>query len=83
MYHPGKYDKNTKGICGVKDYWLWLLGDVPIDSLQAGYIVFSYMRDKHNGDLFLSLSEYKGAVYNYDYVLYTIYLYDKLKELKL
>jgi len=74
--HPEKW---TTGICGIRpNFWGHLLDDVEVNSLQAGAIVISHLLDRYNGDEFLALSHYKGAVYNYETVLRVLEIKDRL-----
>lgn len=67
--HLGKYDVNTKGICGIKTYWIDKIPEITkhnINTLYAGSLVIKYYLDKYNGNLELALKKYKGSITNMD-----------------
>lgn len=76
--HYGKFDIGTVGICGVKPhFWSDVIGNTNPNSLYAGSLVIKHLLDKHNNDEFLALSDYKGAIYNYETVLAVLDIKDK------
>ena len=79
VIHRGIFDLTTEGICGLKHYWdVTLLKGIDRNSLYAGSIVFDDFLAKSNGDEFLALSHYKGAIYNYETVLRVLEIKEKL-----
>lgn len=59
MFHPGRHDATTEGICGLKHYW----GE-DRNSLEAGSRVIQYFLDKHNYNYFKAFKDFKGAKSN-------------------
>lgn len=82
VIHKGKYDKETRGICGIKEY---LIGEVPhltkenINSLKGGELVLDYFLLKNNNNLFEALKDYKGSNKNLEPVYKTLKIYDDIK----
>lgn len=82
VIHKGKYDINTKGICGIKDYWIDIIPELNednINSLYGGSLVLEYLLVKNNNDIYLALKEYKGSIKNIKPVNDVIKLYEELK----
>ena len=82
VVHNGKYDTRTKGICGIKDYWIDIipeLNEENINTLIGGAIVLKHMLDKNNNDLFFALKEYKGSKKNLKPVYSVIDLYNEIR----
>lgn len=81
VIHTGKHDSTTIGICGLKyNYWGNIIGDIDINSLEAGSIVLSYLLDKYDGNLRLALKHFKGVKKNKVIVKHTIKTYKKIKD---
>lgn len=81
--HKGKYDKETKGICGVKLYWIEMIPELTIsniNTLKGGELVLNYLIEKHKGSLFKALKDYKGSVNNLEPVHKTLSLYKELQS---
>ena len=75
VVHNGTYDKNTIGLCGIKDYWQDIIPELNednINSLYGGYLVLNHLIAKHNGNEFKALAEYKGSVTNFKAVYKTL-----------
>ena len=82
VIHKGKYDINTKGICGIKNYWIDIIPELNednINSLYGGSLVLEYLLVKNNNDIYLALKDYKGSIKNTKPVDDVIKLYEKLK----
>lgn len=80
VIHRGKFDIGTVGICGIKPHFYKdVLGTTNPNSLIAGSLILEHLLNKHNGDKFLALSEYKGAIYNYEPVLQVLDLEEKIR----
>ena len=82
VIHRGKFDKETVGICGVKDYWIDIIPDLTmenINSLRGGELVLDYLLDKNDNDLFEALKDYKGANKNLRPVYKTLEIYEGIK----
>ena len=74
--HKGKFDKTTKGICGVKSEWIKTipgLNEDNINSLEAGYLVINYLE-------FEALKKYKGSINNLSPVNHTLQLKKAINE---
>ena len=72
--HPGKYDKTTVGMCGVKKEWIAVIPELTeenIDSLYAGYLVLDHLI-KEKGSKVKGLAAYKGSIKNYKPVNFTL-----------
>ena len=69
VIHKGKFDKTTTGISGIKyDFWIKAIPELNkdnINSLYGGYLVLNHLLDKHNGNEFKALADYKGSVTNF------------------
>lgn len=82
VVHKGRYDKNTKGICGIKTY---LIGEVPyltkenINTLKGGELTLDYFLSKNNNNLFEALKDYKGSIKNLEPVYKTLRIYEDIK----
>lgn len=81
--HKGKFDKSTKGICGIKSvYWIDEIKELNkhnINSLYAGSLVLEHLLNKYNGDLEKALIHFKGAKKNLTGVYKVINLYEELR----
>lgn len=81
--HKGKFDKSTKGICGIKSvYWIdeiKELNHTNINSLYAGSLVIEHLLNKYDGDLEKALIHFKGAKKNLTGVYKVINLYKELR----
>ena len=76
VFHPGKYDKTTVGICGVKKEWIGVIPELTkenINSLYAGYLVLDHLI-KQEGSKVKGLAKYKGSIKNYKPVRFTLKL---------
>ncbi len=76
VFHPGKYDKTTVGICGVKKEWIGVIPELTeenINSLYAGYLVLDHLI-KEKGSKVKGLAAYKGSIKNYKPVHFTLKL---------
>ena len=76
VFHPGKYDKTTVGICGVKTEWIGVIPELTeknINSLYAGYLVLDHLI-KQEGSKVAGLAKYKGSIKNYKPVHFTLKL---------
>lgn len=74
--HKGKFDKTTKGICGVKSEWIEIIPELNednINSLEAGYLVINYLE-------FEALKKYKGSINNLSPVNHTLQLKKAINE---
>ena len=80
--HPGKYDKTTVGICGVKKEWIAVIPELTeenIDSLYAGYLVLDHLI-KEKGSKVKGLAAYKGSIKNYKPVHFTLKVEKELNK---
>ena len=80
--HPGKYDKTTVGICGVKKEWIGVIPELTeenIDSLYAGYLVLDHLI-KEKGSKVKGLAAYKGSIKNYKPVHFTLKVEKELNK---
>ncbi|MGJ0332505.1 hypothetical protein NG752_00590 [Aliarcobacter cryaerophilus] len=74
--HKGKFDKTTKGLCGIKTEWIHQIPELNennINSLYGGYLVLSYLVNE-TGSLEKALMRYKGSIKNTLPVEHTIEL---------
>ena len=81
VIHKGKFDKTTKGLCGIKTEWIDIIPELNednINSLYGGYLVLSYLIEKE-GDLENALKKYKGSIKNYKPVQHTLELKKLIK----
>ena len=82
VFHPGKYDKTTVGICGVKKEWIGVIPELTeenIDSLYAGYLVLDHLI-KEKGSKVKGLAAYKGSIKNYKPVHFTLKVEKELNK---
>ena len=81
--HKGKFDKTTVGISGIKsNFWIKAIPELNednINSLYGGYLVLNHLLDKHNGNEFKALAEYKGAKANFKPVYKTLEIKKRIK----
>ena len=85
VVHKGKFDKLTKGICGIKLYWIDIIPELNednINTLQGGELVMNYLLAKHKGNKYNALKEYKGSIKNLKPVNSVLELENKLKEIE-
>ncbi len=64
--HKSKFDKSTRGICGIKTEWIDVIPELNkdnINSLYAGYLVLDYLIAQE-GDVTKALKKYKGSIIN-------------------
>lgn len=83
VFHPGKYDTNTKGICGIKDYWIDIIPELTednINSMYGGYLVIKHFMNKHNNKIYPAIKDYKGAHKNLEIPNKSYKIYKHLKE---
>lgn len=74
--HKGKFDKTTKGLCGIKAEWISVIPELNednINSLYGGYLVLSYLIDEE-GSFEKALRRYKGVIINDKPVKHTLEL---------
>ena len=75
VIHKGKFDRTTTGISGIKPLWIDIIAELNednINSLYGGYLVLNHLLDKHNGNEFKALAEYKGSITNFKAVYKTL-----------
>ena len=85
VFHPGKYDKTTVGICGVKKEWIGVIPELTkenINSLYAGYLVLDHLI-KQEGSKVKGLAAYKGSIKNYKPVHFTLKLEAVLNKINI
>ena len=85
VFHPGKYDKTTVGICGVKKEWIGVIPELTkenINSLYAGYLVLDHLI-KQEGSKVAGLAKYKGSIKNYKPVHFTLKLEAVLNKINI
>ena len=76
-----KWDKTTKGICGIKpELWKDIITDSYPNSLQAGAKIIKHLLERYDGDFTKTLKHYKGAKRNFKSVNIALNHYDKLKK---
>lgn len=79
------YYSYVKGYCGIDTrYWGEDLeeNDIPINSLRAGEYVLNHYLEKHNGNKFKAISDYKGIITQKHLVKDVLKLEKKLKQSK-
>lgn len=82
VVHLGKFDKKTKGICGVKSYWIDIIPELTkenINTLRAGELVLDYLLVENKDNLFEALKDYKGAEKNLAPVYKTLEIYKEIR----
>ena len=82
VVHKGALDKNTVGLCGIKDYWINIIPELNennINSLIGGDLVLNHLLDRFNGDMFKALAYYKGSKKNFEPVHKVIRIYKEIK----
>lgn len=83
--HPGKYDKTTVGICGVKKEWIGVIPELTkenINSLYAGYLVLDHLIKQERSKV-AELAKYKGSIKNYKPVHFTLKLEAVLNKINI
>lgn len=79
--HRGKYDKNTKGICGIKTYWIDIIPELNkenINTLYGGSLVVAFHLEQNHHQIYPALVAYKGSITNFDPVVKSIRIYNHL-----
>ena len=85
VVHKGRYDKTTKGICGIKTL---RINEIPelthknINTLYAGSLVLEYLLAKNNYNMYEALKDYKGAIKNTESVDKVFEVYNNIKKIK-
>ena len=82
VVHKGALDKNTIGLCGIKDYWINIIPELNennINSLIGGDLVLNHLLNRFDGDMFKALAYYKGSKKNLEPVHKVIRIYKEIK----